>query len=142
MIFLQKKNNLESQFYNVKNLIQNKNLTNSNYNGKNIMTCMQEIEDQLNDNYNKIIDLTPIEDYLQKIVESITPKDIADEKNKTMNEINDYQQRINGGNYDAKTRNDAVNMLDYFTKKLKLIVDMNELSNLRKELYNEKIKYF
>jgi molecular chaperone DnaK (HSP70) len=140
--FSAKKNNLESQFYNVKNLIQNKNLTNSNYNGKNIMTCMQEIEDQLNDNYNKIIDLTPIEDYLQKIVESITPKDIADEKNKTMNEINDYQQRINGGNYDAKTRNDAVNMLDYFTKKLKLIVDMNELSNLRKELYNEKIKYF
>ena len=140
--FSAKKNNLESQFYNVKNLIQNKNLTNSNYNGKNIMTCMQEIEDQLNDNYNKIIDLTPIEDYLQKIVESITPKNIADEKNKTMNEINDYQQRINGGNYDAKTRNDAVNMLDYFTKKLKLIVDMNELSNLRKELYNEKIKYF
>ena len=140
--FSAKKNNLESQFYNVKNLIQNKNLTNSNYNGKNIMTCMQEIEDQLNDNYNKIIDLTPIEDYLQKIVESITPKDIADEKNKTMNEINDYKQRINGGNYDAKTRNDAVNMLDYFTKKLKLIVDMNELSNLRKELYNEKIKYF
>ena len=140
--FSAKKNNLESQFYNVKNLIQNKNLTNSNYNGKNIMTCMQEIEDQLNDNYNKIIDLTSIEDYLQKIVESITPKDIADEKNKTMNEINDYQQRINGGNYDAKTRNDAVNMLDYFTKKLKLIVDMNELSNLRKELYNEKIKYF
>ena len=140
--FSAKKNNLESQFYNVKNLIQNKNLTNSNYNGKNIMTCMQEIEDQLNDNYNKIIDLTSIEDYLQKIVESITPKDIADEKNKTMNEINDYQQRINGGNYDAKTRNDAVNMLDYFTKKLKLIVDMNELDNLRKELYNEKIKYF
>ena len=140
--FSAKKNNLESQFYNVKNLIQNKNLTNSSYNGKNIMTCMQEIEEQLNDNYNKIIDLTPIEDYLQKIVESITPRDIANEKNKIMNEINDYQQQINGGNYDAKTRNDAVNMLEYFKKKLKLIVDMNELSNLRRELNNEKIKYF
>ena len=140
--FSAKKNNLESQFYNVKNLIQNKNLTNSSYNGKNIMTCMQEIEEQLNDNYNKIIDLTPIEDYLQKIVESITPRDIANEKNKIMNEINGYQQQINGGNYDAKTRNDAVNMLEYFKKKLKLIVDMNELSNLRRELNNEKIKYF
>ena len=103
---------------------------------------MQEIEDKLNDNYNEIIDLTPIEDYLQKIIESITPKDIANEKNKIMNEISGYEQRLNGGNYDTKTRNDAVNMLEYFKKKLKLIVDMNELSNLKRELNNEKIKYF
>ena len=140
--FSARKNNLESHFYNVKNLIQNKNLTNSSYNGKNIMTCMQEIEDKLNDNYNEIIDLTPIEDYLQKIIESITPKDIANEKNKIMNEISGYEQRLNGGNYDTKTRNDAVNMMEYFKKKLKLIVDMNELSNLKRELNNEKIKYF
>ena len=67
----------------MKNMIQNKNLTNAQYNGKNIMTCMQEIEDKLSDNYNQIFDLTPIEQYLDQIIQSITPKDIADEK--TMN---------------------------------------------------------
>ena len=94
--FSTKKNSLEGDFYNVKNMIQNKNLTNATYNGKNIMTCMQEIEDKLNDNYNQIIDLTPIEQYLDQIIQSITPKDIADEKNKILNEINGYEQRVNG----------------------------------------------
>ena len=139
--FSAKKNSLEGDFYNVKNMIQNKSLTNAQYNGKNIMTCMQEIEDKLNDNYNQIFDLTPLEQYLDQIIQSITPKDIADEKNKILNEISGYQNRVNGIS-DAKERNDAVNMLLYFKKKLRLIVDMNELSNLRRELNNEKIKYF
>ena len=139
--FSAKKNSLEGDFYNVKNMIQNKNLTNAQYNGKNIMTCMQEIEDKLNDNYNQIFDLTPIEQYLDQIVESITPKDIANEKNKILNEINGYQNRVNGIS-DAKERNDAVNMLLYFKKKLRLIVDMNELRNLTGEFNNEKRKYF
>ena len=139
--FSAKKNSLEGDFYNVKNMIQNKNLTNSTYNGKNIMTCMQEIEDKLNDNYNQIFDLTPIEQYLDQIIQSITPKDIADEKNKILNEISGYQNRVNGIS-DEKERNDAVNMLLYFKKKLRLIVDMNELRNLIGEFNNEKGKYF
>ena len=139
--FSTKKNSLEGDFYNVKNMIQNKNLTNSTYNGKNIMTCMQEIEDKLNDNYNQIFDLTPLEQYLDQIIQSITPKDIADEKNKILNEISEYQNRVNGIS-DAKERNDAVNMLLYFKKKLRLIVDMNELRNLIGEFNNEKGKYF
>ena len=139
--FSTKKNSLEGDFYNVKNMIQNKNLTNSTYNGKNIMTCMQEIEDKLNDNYNQIFDLTPIEQYLDQIIQSITPKDIADEKNKILNEINGYEQRVNGIT-DLKMKNDAVNMLLYFKKKLRLIVDMNELRNLMGEFNNEKGKYF
>ena len=140
--FSTKKNNLESNFYSVKNLVQNKNLTNAQYNGKNIMDCLQEIENQLNDNYNKIVDLTPIEDYLLKIVQSITPSDIAKEKEKIMSEINNFQQMVNGGNFDQKMKNDAENMLEYFKKKLHLIVDMDELNNLVKEFNNEKIKYF
>ena len=139
--FSAKKNSLEGDFYNVKNMIQNKSLTNAQYNGKNIMTCMQEIEDKLNDNYNQIFDLTPLEQYLDQIIQSITPKDIADEKNKILNEISGYQNRVNGIS-DAKERNDAVNMLLYFKKKLRLIVDMNELRNLIGEFNNEKGKYF
>jgi molecular chaperone DnaK (HSP70) len=139
--FSTKKNSLEGDFYNVKNMIQNKNLTNSTYNGKNIMTCMQEIEDKLNDNYNQIFDLTPIEQYLDQIIQSITPEDTANEKNKILNEINGYEQRVNGIT-DLKMKNDAVNMLLYFKKKLRLIVDMNELRNLMGEFNNEKGKYF
>ena len=138
--FSAKKNSLEGDFYNVKNLLQNKNLTNAQYNGKNIMSCMQEIEDQLNDSYNKIFDLAPLEDYLYKIVQSITPNDIAIEKNRVMNEISGYEQRLNS--LDAKRKNDASNMLEYFKKKLQLIVDMNEFRKLMVEFNSEKRKYF
>ena len=138
--FSAKKNSLEGDFYNVKNLLQNKNLINAQYNGKNIMSCMQEIEDQLNDSYNKIFDLAPLEDYLYKIVQSITPNDIAIEKNRVMNEISGYEQRLNS--LDAKRKNDASNMLEYFKKKLQLIVDMNEFRKLMDEFNSEKRKYF
>ena len=138
--FSAKKNSLEGDFYNVKNLLQNKNLTNAQYNGKNIMSCMQEIEDQLNDSYNKIFDLAPLEDYLYKIVQSITPNDIAIEKNRVMNEISGYEQRLNS--LDSKRKNDASNMLEYFKKKLHLIVDMNEFRKLMVEFNSEKRKYF
>ena len=138
--FSAKKNSLEGDFYNVKNLLQNKNLTNAQYNGKNIMSCMQEIEDQLNDSYNKIFDLAPLEDYLYKIVQSITPNDISIEKNRVMNEISGYEQRLNS--LDAKRKNDASNMLEYFKKKLQLIVDMNEFRKLMVEFNSEKRKYF
>ena len=138
--FSAKKNSLEGDFYNVKNLLQNKNLTNAQYNGKNIMSCMQEIEDQLNDSYNKIFDLAPLEDYLYKIVQSITPNDISIEKNRVMNEISGYEQRLNS--LDSKRKNDASNMLEYFKKKLQLIVDMNEFRKLMDEFNSEKRKYF
>ena len=138
--FSAKKNSLEGDFYNVKNLLQNKNLTNAQYNGKNIMSCMQEIEDQLNDSYNKIFDLAPLEDYLYKIVQSITPNDIAIEKNRVMNEISGYEQKLNS--LDEKRKNDASNMLEYFKKKLQLIVDMNEFRKLMVEFNSEKKKYF
>jgi hypothetical protein len=135
-----RKNDLESTFYNVKNLIQNKNLGNEKYEGKDIMTCLQEIEDQINDNHDKIFDLAPLEDYLYKIVQSITPNDIAIEKNRVMNEISGYEQRLNS--LDAKRKNDASNMLEYFKKKLQLIVDMNEFRKLMDEFNSEKRKYF
>jgi hypothetical protein len=49
---------------------------------------MQVIENQINDIYNKIFDLSPIEDYLNKIVASITPSNVIQEKDKMMNEFN------------------------------------------------------
>ena len=142
--FSAKKNSLESTFYNVKNLIQNKNLSGNEYEGKNIMTCMQEIENQINDNYNKIFDLSPIEDYLNKIVTSITPNDVAQEKDKMMNEVNKYQKSIDDGKtkLGQKELNDANNMLDYFRKKLYLVIDQKELKDLNKEFNAEKRKYF
>ena len=140
--FSTKKNSLESDFYSVKNLVQSKNLTNAQYNGKNIMTCLQEIEDQLNDNINKVVDLTPIEEYLDKIVQSITPSNIAKEKEKIMAELNNFQQIINGGKFDQKKKNDAENMIEYFKKKLHLIIDMQNLNGLYNELNKEKVKYF
>jgi len=140
--FSTKKNSLESDFYSVKNLVQSKNLTNAQYNGKNIMTCLQEIEDQLNDNINKVVDLTPIEEYLDKIVQSITPSNITKEKEKIMAELNNFQQIINGGKFDQKKKNDAENMIEYFKKKLHLIIDMQNLKSLYNELNKEKVKYF
>ena len=142
--FSSKKNTLESTYYNIKNLIQNKNLTNNNYNGKNIMTCLQEIEDQINGTYNKIFDLTPIEDSLNKIMKSITPNNVESEKQRILNDVNDYQKKIDEGKIklEQKEMNDAVNMLDYFKKQLYLAIDMKEIQNLKKEFNTEKRKYF
>ena len=142
--FSDKKNNLESTYYNIKNLIQNKNLTNNDCEGKNIMTCLQEIENQLNDNQNKIFDLTPIEESLNKIMLSITPSNVDTEKQKMMNEVNDYRKRIDDGKVrlDEKGKTDAVNMLEFFKKQLYLAIDLKEIQNLRKEFNAEKRKYF
>ena len=142
--FSDKKNNLESTFYNVKNLIQNKNLSNADYNGKNVMSCLEEIENQINDNYNKIFDLSPIEDYLNKIILSITPNDVSKEKEKMADEVANCQKNIDEGKskLGTKEKNDANNMLDYFRKKLYLIIDLNDLKNLNKEFNAEKKKYF
>ena len=142
--FSTKKNNLESTFYNVKNLIQNKNLTNKTLNGKNIMTCLQEIEDQINESYDKIFDLTPIEDYLNKIISSITPSNVASEKEKMLNEVNKYKKMIDEGKskLPEKEINNANNMLEYFKKQLFLVIDLKEFQNLNREFNAEKRKYF
>ena len=142
--FSDKKNNLESTYYNIKNLIQSKNLTNNDCDGKNIMTCLTEIENQLNDSHNKIFDLTPIEDYLNKIMASITPSNVDAEKQKLTNEINDYKKKIDDGKtkLDEKGINDAVNMIEYFKKQIYLAIDLKDVQNLKKEFNTEKRKYF
>ena len=142
--YLAKKNKLESNYYNIKKLIQNKNLSNNNYNGKNIMACMQEIEDQINDNHNKIFDLAPLEDYLNKIILSITPSNVVCEKEKMINEITTFQNNMNEtkNKLNPKQINDLTNMVENFKKQLYLTIDLSEIQNLQKEFNAEKIKYF
>ena len=142
--FSTKKNNLESTFYNVKNLIQNKNLTNKTYNGKNIMDCLQEIEGQINESYDKIFNLAPIEDYLNKIILSLTPSNVSNEKEKMMNEINKYKKMIDDGKTKLPEKEiiNANNMLEYFKKKLNLVIDLKEFQNINREFNAEKRKYF
>ena len=142
--FSDKKNDLESTFYNVKNLIQNKKLENNNYNGKNIMTCLEEIENQINENHDKIFDLAPIEDNLNKIILSITPSYVTKEKEKMMNEINNCQKKLDESKdrLNPKENVDAINMLNYFKKKLNLLIDLKDVQNLNKEFNAERRKYF
>ena len=105
---------------------------------------MNEIEEKINDSHDKIIDLKPIEEYLNNIIQSITPNEVAIEKEKIMNEINNYQKILNDdkSGLTEKNINDATNMLDYFKKQLYLVIDLNELQNLNKEFNAEKGKYF
>ena len=69
---------------------------------------------------------------------------MAIEKEKIMNEINNYQKTLNDdkSGLTEKNINDATNMLDYFKKQLYLVIDLNELQNLNKEFNAEKGKYF
>ena len=137
-------NDLESTYYKVKDLVQNKNLGEEKYEGKNIITCLQEIENQINDNHDKIFDLNPLEDYLNKIIATITPSDVASEKEKMLNEVNECKKCLEDGKtkLNEKELNDANNMLDYFKKQLALVIDINEIKNLNKEFNAEKRKYF
>ena len=142
--FSVKKNDLESTLYKVKNLIQNKKLEKNNYNGKNIITCLQEIEDQINDSHDKIFDLAPIEENLNNIIKSITPSYVAKEKEKMMNEIDNCKKKVDEGKIKLgeKETNDALNMLTHFKKLLNLVIDLNEVQNLNREFNAEKRKYF
>ena len=139
-----KKNNLESKIYDLKNLIQKKNLGNNVYEGKNILQYLQDIEDQINDSYNKIIDLSSYEDNLNKIVLSITPNNVITEKGKLLYDINTSQKMLNEGKIklSQKEINNANNMLEYFRKQLCLVIDLNEIQNLKNEYNAEKKKYF
>ena len=75
---------------------------------------------------------------------SITPSNVDTEKQKMMNEVNDYRKRIDDGKVrlDEKGKTDAVNMLEFFKKQLYLAIDLKEIQNLRKEFNAEKRKYF
>ena len=72
---------MESKIYNIKNKIQN----NSNYNllqcnGKNVIECLQEIEDKLNESHTNIIELNPLRESLDNVISSITPQNIIEAK--------------------------------------------------------------
>ena len=148
-----KKNSLESKLYNIKGKIQYDNNYNTiQFNGKNIVSCLQEIEDKLNENYKNIFDLTPLQNYLDNIIREITPKNLLAHKEQLLSQINNYQNIINQENekikrgqpskYNQNNIIDALNMLENFRNKLYLILDPNELYNLNQEFENEKMKYF
>ena len=148
-----KKNDLESKLYQLKSKIQYNAAYNTlQYNNKNVIECLQEIEDKLYENQNNIIDLNPLKEYLDNIINSITPNDIIGFKEQFINQINDCQNIIDQENeklknnqnskYDKNMINDAMNMLDNFRNKLYLTIDLNELNSLNAEFQSEKIKYF
>jgi hypothetical protein len=148
-----KKNSLESKLYNIKGKIQyDSNFNTIQYNGKDVVSCLQEIEDKLNENHKNIFDLTPLQEYLDNIIKEITPKNMLDHKEQILAQINNYQNIMNQenekiklnqqSNYNQDTINDALNMLENFRNKLYLILDPNELYSLSQEFDNEKIKYF
>ena len=148
-----KKNDLESKLYQLKSKIQyNATYNTLQYNNKNVIECLQEIEDKLYENQNNIIDLNPLKEYLDNIINSITPNDIIGFKEQFINQINDCQNIIDqekeklknnqNSKYDKNMINDAMNMLDNFRNKLYLTIDLNELNSLNAEFQSEKIKYF
>ena len=148
-----KKNDLESKLYQLKSKIQyNATYNTLQYNNKNVIECLQEIEDKLYENQNNIIDLNPLKEYLDNIINSITQNDIIGFKEQFINQINDCQNIIDQENeklknnqnskYDKNMINDAMNMLDNFRNKLYLTIDLNELNSLNAEFQSEKIKYF
>ena len=148
-----KKNDLESKLYQLKSKIQyNATYNTLQYNNKNVIEFLQEIEDKLYENQNNIIDLNPLKEYLDNIINSITPNDIIGFKEQFINQINDCQNIIDQENeklknnqnskYDKNMINDAMNMLDNFRNKLYLTLDLNELNSLNAEFQSEKMKYF
>ena len=147
------RNSLESKLYNIKGKIQNNNAYNSlKYNDKNILDCLQEIEDKLNENHQIIIDLNPLENYLDNVIKEITPKNMLEQKEKLLEQINNCQNIVKeeknklenkeNSKFNKNSINDASNMLENFKNKLYLILEPNELYNLSTEFDNEKIKYF
>ena len=148
-----KKNDLESKLYQLKSKIQyNATYNTLQYNNKNVIECLQEIEDKLYENQNNIIDLNPLKEYLDNIINSITPNDIIGFKEQFINQINNCQNIIEqekeklknnqNSKYDKNMINDAMNMLDNFRNKIYLTIDLNELNSLNAEFQSEKIKYF
>ena len=147
------KNDLESKLYQIKGKIQYNNEYNSlQYNNKNVVECLQEIEDKLYESHNNIFELNPLKEYLDNIIKTLTPQNILGFKEQFFQQINECQNIINQENekiknnqqskYDKNTINDAMNMLDNFRNKLYLTIELNELNNLNAEFQSEKVKYF
>ena len=147
------RNSLEGKLYNIKGKIQNDSNFNSlQYNNKNVLDCLLEIEDKLNEDPQKIIDLSPLEIYLDNVIKEITPKNMLGQKEKLLEQINNCQNIIKeeknkldnkeNSKFNKNSINDAKNMLENFKNKLYLILDPNELYNLTTEFENEKMKYF
>ena len=122
------------------------------YNNKNVLECLKELVDKLNDSHDKVIDLTSLKETLNNIINSITPQNVIVSKEQLINQIKEYQNKIyleenniknnNKSKYDINMINDALNMLKTFENKIYLIIDINELTNLQAEFENEIIKYF
>ena len=151
--FSNQKNDLESKLYQIKNKIQDNNKYNMlQYNNKNVLECLKELVDKLNDSHDKVIDLTPLKETLNNIINSITPQNVIVSKEQLINQIKEYQNKMyqeenniknnNQSKYDINMINDALNMLKTFENKIYLIIDINELTNLQAEFENEIIKYF
>jgi hypothetical protein len=147
------KNDLESKLYQIKDKIKNNsNINTIQCNGKNVMECLQEIEDKLYESHNDIIELNPLKENLDNIIKSITPDNIVNLKDELLNQIMQYQNiiiqeeeklRMNQeSRFDKNQINDASNMLENFKNTLYLTIDLNDLNNLKSEFDSEKIKYF
>jgi hypothetical protein len=148
-----KKNDLESKLYQLKSKIQyNATYNTLQYNNKNVIECLQEIEDKLYESHNDIFELNPLKENLDNIIKSITPSNIVASKEQFLNQINEYLNVINleeekirmnqQSKFDKNQINDASNMLENFKNKLYLTIELDELNNLKSEFDSEKIKYF
>lgn len=150
------KNELEGKLYDIRNKIKNSpninnNINNYVINGKNIMDCLQEIEDNINDSHNKMLDLKPLKNYLDNIIKTITPNNVIEFKQRLYDKINKFNIMIENENNNIKNGgrsrfnqgmiNDGINMVEHFRKKLYLLLDMNEVISLNNEFDNETIKY-
>ena len=151
--FSYRKNSLESKLYNIKNKIQENNSFNMiKYNNKNVIECLREIEEKVNENHQNIFDLSPLEEYLDDIIKALTPINMVEQKQKILRQINDYLNMLSiekekidkkeNSKFNKNRINDATNMLNNFKNKFYLILDVNELYNANTEFDNEKIKYF
>ena len=142
--FSAKKNTLEGNLYKVKEVIQNNNLTGVQIKGQNVMNILQSIENCLSDSYNQIINLTPLENDLNLIINSITPNDVNAEKQNFLNEINGKKNYIyqNQSQYMPKDYSDAMNMLNNFENKLKYMINLNAIRELYRDFSTEARKYF
>ena len=149
--FSAKKNDLESNLYDVKNMIQSNRLENSQCDGKNVNDYLAEIEDKIINNANKLEDLKPLEENLKNVILSVTPKNVQKEKERIMNIIDKFYKNIEdeGNNLKLGKRTrfteteikDVKNMLDHFRKKLGLAINLNEVKNLDRDFEVEKRKF-
>ena len=149
--FSAKKNDLESNLYDVKNMIQSNRLENSQCDGKNVNDYLMEIEDKIINSANKLEDLKPLEENLKKVILSLTPKNVQKEKERIMNVIDKFYKNIEdeGNNLKLGKRTrfteteikDVKNMLDHFRKKLGLAINLNEVKNLDRDFEVEKRKF-